>query len=103
MSIIEKNILKKLNSSFEPVYLKVINESHMHSGPINAETHFKLIIVSAVFMNKNKIERHRMVYELLSHELSEYIHALAIHTYTQTEWKQAPLIANSPLCSNKKS
>lgn len=101
MSIIEKNIIKKLNTSFKPIYLEVFNESNMHSGPKDAETHFKLIIVSAAFMEKNSLERHRMVYKLLSYELSDGVHALSIYTYTKSEWDKSPLVVDSPLCANK--
>jgi BolA protein len=45
------------------------------------------------------IGRHRKVNGILSHELANDIHALAIHTYTEKEWRkkngEAPM---SPPC-----
>ena len=45
------------------------------------------------------IKRHRMINEILADELQNKIHALALHTYTEEEWKEnngnAPM---SPPC-----
>ncbi|NMS52943.1 BolA/IbaG family iron-sulfur metabolism protein, partial [Vibrio parahaemolyticus] len=45
------------------------------------------------------IGRHRQVHQILADELDNHIHALAIHTYTDEEWKReqdgAP---DSPMC-----
>ena len=37
----------------------------MHSGPDDAETHFKVIMVSEDFINLKLIERHRSINELM--------------------------------------
>lgn len=96
---VEDTLKHKLNSEFQPSYLEVVNESHMHSVPPNSETHFKLVIVSESFLNKRAVARHQSVYQLLNHELQNGVHALALHTYTPEEWdarqNQAP---DSPNC-----
>jgi BolA protein len=43
------------------------------------ETHFRITIVAESFRGKNRIERHRMINAVLSSELAERVHALAIH------------------------
>lgn len=48
---VETAITKKLQEHLNPSYLKVINESYMHNVPKNAETHFKVVIVSEDFKN----------------------------------------------------
>lgn len=42
MSSMQDTIERKLNEELSPVYLEVINESHMHSGPAT-ESHFKVM------------------------------------------------------------
>jgi len=76
-------ITEKLTKALAPERLDVVDESHRHEGHAGhragGETHFRLYIVSEAFRGKSRIERHRMVTELLSSELKGTIHALAIH------------------------
>ena len=96
--IIEQTIFEKLEREFSPVHLAVINESHMHSVPANSETHFKVIIVSETFAEIRSVKRHQLVYGVLAEELAGEVHALAIHTYSPTEWQQAGHVPDSPNC-----
>ena len=72
-----------------PIRLDVINESEMHAGhrssPGTGESHFRVLIVSAAFTGKSRVERHRMVNEVLSGEVGVKIHALALATYAPGE------------------
>jgi len=92
-------IEKKLLSAFSPLHLEVINESNNHNVPPNSESHFKVIIVSKNFEGKRLIQRHRTVNSVLSEELSNKIHALALHTYTEKEWHDV-YADNMPLSPN---
>ena len=83
---IKSTIEQKLLAAFSPKYLDVVNESHMHNVAPGSESHFKVIIVSNNFEGERLIKRHRSVNSTLAEELSNHIHALAIHTYTETEW-----------------
>lgn len=83
---IESIIEQKLLSEFSPEHLDVINESHQHNVPVGSESHFKVVIVSKEFEGQRLINRHRKINKVLSDELSEHIHALALHTYTLKEW-----------------
>ena len=85
---IEAVIEQKLQTAFSPVYLDVINESHQHNVAPGSESHFKVIVVAAAFEGERLIKRHRAVNSVLATELAEHIHALAIHTYTEKEWKE---------------
>ena len=80
-------IEQKLLSSFSPLHLDVINESHQHNVPVGSESHFKVVIVSKEFEGERLIKRHRKINSVLAEELSEKIHALALHTYTEKEWQ----------------
>lgn len=96
---VEQIIKDKLNKTFSPLYLEVLNESHMHNVPANSETHFKVTLVSQEFEGKRLIQRHREVNGILAEELAGPVHALALHTYTGEDWDRKHGIApDSPNC-----
>jgi BolA protein len=76
-------IAKKLTAAFTPQSLKVLDESHQHEGHAGhrpgGQTHFRVYIVSDAFKGKTRLERHRMINQLLATELAGGVHALAIH------------------------
>ncbi|MFC3121202.1 BolA family protein [Agaribacter flavus] len=96
---VETRIKEKLQHTFNPRFLFVENESHKHNVPENSETHFKVTLVTEGFEGKRLLQRHRAINTALAEELAGPVHALALHTYTPTEWEdknhQAP---NSPNC-----
>ena len=79
---VESRMREKLMISLRPTRLDVVNESHLHAGhrssPGTDESHFRVLIVSEAFSEKSRVERHRMVNDLLSDELKNGVHALAI-------------------------
>lgn len=79
---IEDQIREKLNLAFAPVALEVVNDSHRHAGhagsPGTGTSHFSIKVVSASFVGKSRVERHRMVNAVLADELAGPVHALAI-------------------------
>ena len=79
---------EKLARQFDPDHLEVVNESGGHNVPAGSETHFKVVLVAAAFAGKPLLARHRMVNETLHEELAGPVHALAIHTYTEEEWRR---------------
>jgi BolA protein len=97
MSVTER-IGEKLRRAFDPAHLSIENESARHAGhaamksangTAPGESHFRVLIVSAVFEGKSRVDRHRLVNEALAEELRSHIHALAIRALT-------PVEANSP-------
>lgn len=92
-------IENKLNAAFSPNFLEVKDESFMHASGPDAQSHFKVTIVTAAFAGERLLARHRAVNETLAVELAGSVHALALHTYTPDEWQarqnQAP---KSPPC-----
>lgn len=92
-------IERKLAGRFAPAHLEVVNESGNHNVARGAETHFKVVLVAAAFEGLRPLARHRLVNETLAEELAGGVHALAMHTYTEAEWRArfgaAPL---SPPC-----
>ena len=75
--------------ALEPTRLDIINESELHAGhrnsPGTGESHFRLLIVSPAFTGKSRIERHRIVNEILAEELAGRIHAMALKTHAPGE------------------
>jgi BolA protein len=73
---------EKLMTAFNPTRLDVVNESHLHAGhassPGTGESHFRVLIVAPLFAGKSRVERHRMVNEVVRDELKDGVHALAI-------------------------
>ncbi|MCF7982337.1 MAG: BolA/IbaG family iron-sulfur metabolism protein [Pseudomonadales bacterium] len=89
----------KLKEAFQPSHLQVINESFRHSVPPGSESHFKVTLVSADFLGSTAVKRHQMVYQLLADELKNGIHALALHLYTDAEWREKGAVEpESPAC-----
>lgn len=86
---IEQSIREKLTAAFAPEVLQVVNESHHHAGhagsPGTGESHFNVKVVSEAFAYKSRLERHRMVNDVLADELSGKIHALAITALSPEE------------------
>ena len=79
-------IEQQLNAAFSPLHIEVVDESHMHSVPEGAQSHFKVTLVSQQFEQQSLLQRHRAVNQVLAHELENGIHALALHTMTADEW-----------------
>ncbi len=86
---IEARMREKLITTFRPSRLDVVNESHLHAGhrtsPGTGESHFRILIVSDDFSGKSRIERHRMVNDILGDELKDGVHALAIKAAAPNE------------------
>lgn len=97
--VVQTEIEQILQGTFEPQWLDVANESHMHSVPENSETHFRVVLVSEQFAGKRSVARHQAVYAALSEPLAGPVHALALHTYTPSEWRERTESApQSPDC-----
>jgi BolA protein len=87
---VKAGIARKLTAALAPTALEIIDESHLHAGPghhrhPDGETHFRVETVSAAFSGKSRVERHRMVNDLLAEELAGRVHALAISAKTPEE------------------
>jgi stress-induced morphogen len=100
-----ESIKAMLEEAFSPIYLELENESHKHSVPPGSETHFRTLIVSEKFAGLSRVERSRMVNDLLKQEFLAGLHAFAQRTYTPQEWQslKGSVDSSSPPCVNKKS
>ncbi len=99
---VQEILKQKLEKHFQPLVLKVINESSNHNVPDGSESHFRVILVSEKFKGVSVVKRHQMIYKVVSEQLKDKIHAFSQHTLTPEEWVQKggelPL---SPPCAKK--
>lgn len=78
-------------SKLKPVKLDIVDNSAQHAGHagskgLNGESHFSVTIVSDAFEGLKLVQRHRLVYTLMSEEMSAgHIHALQIDAKTPAE------------------
>ena len=86
---VKQRIIEKLQSALSPASLTVEDESHLHQGHggwrEGGETHFRVMVVSSVFEGKSRVERHRLVNDVLKDELKDRVHALALSTKASSE------------------
>jgi len=82
MGIVAETIRVKLEAAFQPSVLHILDESQLHAGHHGhdgrGESHFAVSISSAAFVGKSRVERQRMVYEVLADELAGSVHALRL-------------------------
>ena len=77
---VQEIINKKILKDFCPNHFTIVNESHLHGGP-SQESHFKITVVSEVFSGVARVKRHQKIYKSLEDEMSQGIHALALHRH----------------------
>ncbi|MXW52931.1 MAG: BolA/IbaG family iron-sulfur metabolism protein [Gammaproteobacteria bacterium] len=94
-----QQVIESKLATLDPSHLEVVNESGNHNVPPGSESHFKVVLVSSRFEGLRAIQRHRVIHELLSEEISGPIHALALHLYTDADWtKRFGEAPKSPPC-----
>ena len=94
-------IEQELNKALNPESLSVEDESRFHHVPENAQTHFKISVVSSQFNGLKRIERHKIINQLFKKEFDQGLHALSMHLYTSEEWKQqSNSVLKSPACKD---
>lgn len=90
MSSREQRILARLQETFQPTDCQLHDESALHAGHAGAASgggHFRLRLISTAFEGRNRVARHRLVYDCLHDMMQGEIHALAIIALTPSEAK----------------
>ena len=75
-------------AALEPTRVELQDESGQHLGHAGWKaggSHFRLTIVSHRFAGRDRLSRHRMVYDALGPLIRDDIHALAIHALAPDE------------------
>ena len=82
-------IERLLTQAFAPTLLEVTNDSARHRGHAgddgSGESHFSVIIESAAFAGRGRLERQRMVNRALGDIPGERVHALAVRALAPGE------------------
>jgi len=82
-------MLRRLHSALSPTRIELVDDSEQHRGHGGynpaGESHFSLVIESAEFAGKSRVERQRMVYSALGDLMEERVHALSIRAMTPIE------------------
>lgn len=82
-----------LRDAFAPQHLEIIDESARHAGHAGAAGgggHYRVLLVSSAFHDKDLLARQRLVYAALGEAMRSRIHALALRTLTPDEWAAQP-------------
>ena len=75
-------------AALEPQSVELLDESGRHVGHAGAAaggSHFRLVVVSPRFAGRDKLARHRMIYDALGTLMRQEIHALAIQALAPDE------------------
>jgi BolA family transcriptional regulator, general stress-responsive regulator len=82
-------IRHRLAAALAPSRLELIDESALHAGHAGAraqgESHFRVLIVAAMFAGKTRLDRQRMVFAALADLMRTDVHALSITALTPEE------------------
>ncbi|QJC31246.1 BolA/IbaG family iron-sulfur metabolism protein [Enterobacteriaceae endosymbiont of Macroplea mutica] len=77
-----KTIEKKIKNVLNPIFLHIKN----NSNDSNVITHLQITIVCEHFTTQNLIQRHRLIYKILTKNIMQQIHAISLNTYSIIEW-----------------
>lgn len=91
---IARKIREKLVAALNPQRLEIDDDSarhagHHHEGGIDGraggESHLNLTVVSSAFEGQGRVQRQRLVNDLLREELAGPVHALSVRALTPAE------------------
>ena len=86
---VQREMEELLRHAFLPTRLDVINDSAHHAGHSgddgSGESHFTVVIESAAFAGKSRVERQRLVNRALGDIPGNRVHALAIRAFAPDE------------------
>ncbi len=86
---VSETMTEILTEALQPTALVVENQSDRHVGHAghdgSGESHFHLTVVAEAFSGLSRLERHRVVNDLLAELLENKIHALSISAFSPEE------------------
>jgi len=82
-------MIARLQAALSPTAMELIDDSEAHRGHAGhderGESHFSLVIESAAFTGKSRVERQRLVFAALGDLMRERVHALTIRATAPSE------------------
>lgn len=95
----KQRIEEILTKNITPIeQLQIVDESHQHAGRQGTESHFKIMIISEFFSSQSRVQRQRMVQQLLVEEFAQGLHALSLRLLTGEEAEKLGVFS-SPHCA----
>ena len=87
---IKKEIKKRLDEKLDLIHFEIkdFTGRHLNHKLHEGGFHLETTIVSDNFIDKNLIDRHRMVYDAMGELMKHDIHALSMKTLTKAEWEK---------------
>lgn len=86
MGPVEQRIHDRLVAALKPHRVEITNDSARHAGhagsPGTGESHFSVLLVADAFEGLGRLERHRLVNQVLAEELAGPVHALSLRCLT---------------------
>ena len=86
---VAREMIDRLTAALAPIRLDLDDQSARHIGHAGhdgrGESHFALVIESAAFSGKGRVERQRMVYAALGDLMADRVHALTIRALAPGE------------------
>ncbi len=84
-----QRIRQAIEAGLSPQRLEIVDDSGRHAGHAGArpdgETHYAVTVVAAAFAGISRVNRQRMVYDLLADEFRSGLHALQLTTLAPNE------------------
>ena len=72
----------KLQESFAPQKLEVVDESHLHAGhagaPEGGQSHFRVVMRAETLAGLSRVAAQRKIYAAVKDEMAGPVHALAL-------------------------
>lgn len=88
----------ELIAAFDPVYIDCGNFSDQHRLAPGSESHFQVTLVSEKFNGLSRVQRHKLVYQVIKRHFEAQLHAAVLNLYTPEEWAKSPRSNPPPLC-----
>jgi BolA protein len=90
---VEESIKGLIRQGLALYHLEVVNESGHHRGHAGdngtGETHYNLLVVSDDFADMPRLQRQRVVNELLKGLLKQQVHALSMRCMSVGEYRKS--------------
>ena len=82
-------IKNKIKNYIDIIEIEIIDESENHANHSSNSGggHYRALIISNDFENKNLVERHQMIYKVLGELMTNEIHAFSMKTMTENEFR----------------
>lgn len=80
MGIEQKEVESRLEKEFQPIYVHVEDQSQ------GCGSKFAVLMASAAFEGKSRLQRHRLVHDCLA-DIIDRIHALSLSLVTPAEYE----------------